>query len=57
MFYQFLENGMCEAAPGQIDSSVLTIGYLTVDELSALNHQFDFFQFLFLDKYQNTHSP
>lgn len=42
MFYQFLENGMCEAAPGQIDSSVLTIGYLTVDELSALNHQFDF---------------
>lgn len=42
MFYQFSKNGMEQIEAGNIDSNILTIGYLNVEELTALNDQFRF---------------
>ena len=42
MFYQFAENGIEEIEEGRVDPSVLTIGYLNVDELMAMNGRFMF---------------
>ena len=42
MFFQFTEDGMRQIEPACIDSAVLTAGYVSVDELSALNSQFGF---------------
>ncbi len=42
MFFQFSKNGMEQIEAGNIDSNTLTIGYLNVEELNALNNQFRF---------------
>lgn len=42
MFYQFTKSGMTQVEPENIDSSIITAGYLTVDELSALSGKFGF---------------
>ena len=42
MFYQFTADGVTQVRAGDIDRGILTAGYLTVDELAALNPQFGF---------------
>ena len=42
MFFQFSESGMKQIEAGSIDPGILTVGYLSVDELYALNDRFNF---------------
>lgn len=42
MFFQFTKNGMEEIHAENIDPDILTVGYLNIDELSALNGRFRF---------------